>query len=396
MDLTSILIGAVSGFVVGLGATLGYLFISKRDAKSQGDRILDEARRDAENRVKEAELQIKENKLTQSAEFEKEMNQSRSELRDRELEVEKQQASMKQQADDLKKQEQFVETTQNRLKSKLENATQRERELQEILDKQRQQLHQITGLSKDDAVNRLLKLLEDEMAGEVGNRILAHEQKMKEVCDEKSREILLTSMQRFAAAHTADSTTSTIDIPNDEMKGRIIGREGRNIRAFEKETGVDVIIDDTPGVVIVSGFDPVRREVARQSLIKLIADGRIHPTRIEEIVNETQTEIDKTIRRKGAEAAQEVDLHGINERLLESLGRLYFRTSYSQNVLRHSIEVAFLSGILAEMIGMDGQLARRCGRGHRCHSIHHGLAACFDRRRGLAVDRFAHAVRNQS
>ncbi|MDA7906720.1 ribonuclease Y, partial [Mariniblastus sp.] len=183
-------------------------------------------------------------------------------------------------------------------------------------------------------------------------------------CEEKSREILMMTTQRFAASHTSDHTTSTIDIPNDDMKGRIIGREGRNIRAFEKETGIDVIIDDTPGVVIVSGFDPVRREVARLSLDKLIADGRIHPSRIEEVVKETQAEMDGLIRKKGTEAAQEVDVHGLKNPVIDLLGRLHFRTSYSQNVLRHSIEVAFIAGLLAEMMGLDGRLAKRCGLLH--------------------------------
>ena len=222
----------------------------------------------------------------------------------------------------------------------------------------------MTGLSKEEATSRLLKLLEDELESEVGGRILEHEKKMKEVCEAKSRELILMTTQRFAASHTSEHTTSTVDIPSDDMKGRIIGREGRNIRAFEKETGVDVIIDDTPGVVIVSGFDPVRREIARLSLNRLIADGRIHPSRIEEVVKETQGEIDALIRKKGLEAAQEVDVMGLKKPVIELLGRLHFRTSYSQNVLRHSVEVAFISGMLAEMMGMDGQLAKRAGLLH--------------------------------
>jgi len=183
------------------------------------------------------------------------------------------------------------------LKIKLEQVSQTEKDLQAVFEKQRKELHQMTGLSKEAATERLLKLLEDELQDEVGGRILQHEKKMQDICEEKSREILMMTTQRFAASHTSDHTTSTIDIPNDEMKGRIIGREGRNIRSFEKETGVDVIIDDTPGVVIVSGFDPVRREVARIALNKLIHDGRIHPTRIEEVVGETQKEMDEFIRR---------------------------------------------------------------------------------------------------
>jgi ribonuclease Y len=175
---------------------------------------------------------------------------------------------------------------------------------------------------------------------------------------------LLTALHRYAAAHTAETTTSTVDIPSDEMKGRIIGREGRNIRAFEKATGVDVIIDDTPGVVIVSGFDPVRREVARLSLNKLIADGRIHPSRIEELVNETTKEIEQLIQKKGEADCQEVNVPNVHPRLAYMLGRLHFRTSYSQNVLRHSIEVAFITGMLAEMVGLNGDVARRCGLLH--------------------------------
>jgi ribonuclease Y len=233
-----------------------------------------------------------------------------------------------------------------------------------LLDLQRQTLHELSGLSREEAVKRLLDGLQEELSQESGAMIMRHERRLQELCEQKSRDILLTSLQRYAAVHTAETTTSTVDIPNDEMKGRIIGREGRNIRAFEKATGVDVIIDDTPGVVIVSGFDPVRREVARQALNKLIADGRIHPSRIEELVAETTKEMEAFIQRKGEEAAQEVNVQGAQRRVLNMLGRLHFRTSYSQNVLRHSIEVAFLSGMLAEMVGLSGEIGRRCGLLH--------------------------------
>jgi ribonuclease Y len=222
----------------------------------------------------------------------------------------------------------------------------------------------VSGLNREEAEGRLLSMLETELTQEAGGIILEHEKRLAERCDAIGREMLLTALQRYAAAHTAETTTSTVDIPNDEMKGRIIGREGRNIRAFEKATGIDVIIDDTPGVVIVSGFDPVRREVARQALDKLIADGRIHPSRIEEIVADTAKEIEGFIVKKGEEAVQEVNVHGLHERLIYMLGRMHFRTSYSQNVLRHSVEVAFLTGMLAEMIGLNGDLGRRCGMLH--------------------------------
>ena len=189
--------------------------------------------------------------------------------------------------------------------------------------------------------------------------LIKHKKALSQVVESQSREMLMTAIQRFASTYTSDSTTSTVGVPTDDMKGRIIGREGRNIRAFEKATGIDVIIDDTPGVVIVSGFDPVRREIARQSLEKLIADGRIHPTRIEEIVAESTAAIDELIMQKGHEAADEVNVTGLHDRLIQLLGRLHFRTSYSQNVLRHSVEVAFIAGMVAEMLGMDGDLARR-------------------------------------
>src|SRR5262249_47768302 len=197
-----------------------------------------------------------------------------------------------------------------------------------------------------------------------GVRVLKYTALAQENCQQKYREILTTTIQRYAASHTAEVTVSTVDIPNDDMKGRIIGREGRNIRAFEKATGVDVIIDDTPGVVIVSCFDPVRREIARQSLAKLIADGRIHPARIEEVAAETQKELEGHLMRLGEEACEEADVHGLKENIVQLLGRLHFRTSYSQNVLRHSIEVAYLTGMMAEELGLDGKIARRAGLLH--------------------------------
>jgi ribonucrease Y len=352
------------------GAVLGSLgvwlvgFLTKTDAKTKAKALLDEAQRNSENTLKETELRVKETQLNAKAEFDKLRNEAREAQHEREKALDKRKNQIDQQAEDLRKQEAIVQQTQNRLKTKLEQANQRSKDLEEIYDRQQQQLHKITGLSKEEATARLLKLLEDDLANEVGSRIIKHEQHIKETCEEKAREILIMATQRFAAAHTAETTTSTVDIPNDDMKGRIIGREGRNIRSFEKETGVDLIIDDTPGVVIVSAFDPVRREIARQSLEKLIDDGRIHPSRIEEIVKHTTGEIQTFMNRKGNEAALEVDVHGLHPRIVELLGRLHFRTSYSQNVLRHSVEVSFLSGMIAEMIGLDGDLARRCGLLH--------------------------------
>ena len=210
----------------------------------------------------------------------------------------------------------------------------------------------------------LLARLERELAEVIAGRLQRHEEQLRVTCEERARKVLATAIHRYAAEHTADTTVSTVDIPSDDMKGRIIGREGRNIRTFEKCTGVDVIVDDTPGVVIVSAFDNVRRETARLALTKLIQDGRIHPSRIEEVVTETQAEMEKHILEVGRQAVLDANIGPLHEKLVQLLGRLKFRTSYSQNVLQHSLEVAHLTGMMAEELGLDGRLARRCGLLH--------------------------------
>ena len=360
----AIVITAVISSVLAIVLLKMYDRLRKKDAETEAAGILNQAQIDASNRLKEADLEIKEKALAQKTETEKELNKVRDEMRQRERSLDKRAETVEQQSEHIRKQERMVENTQRRLTEKLEDTTRRNEELEKLLDMQRQTLHELSGLTREDAERRLLEMLDKEMVQETGAMILKHRKRTEATCEEEGREMLLTALQRYAAAHTAEATTSTVDIPNDEMKGRIIGREGRNIRSFEKETGVDVIIDDTPGVVIVSGFDPVRREISRIALNKLIADGRIHPTRIEEIVKETQSEIESLIQLKGEEAAHEADIPGLHPRLSYMLGRLHFRSSYSQNVLRHSIEVAYLSGMLAEMIGLDPDVARRCGLMH--------------------------------
>ncbi len=338
--------------------------LRRRDAESEAREIVRKGQLEIDNRRREADLEIKETALQQQAESEKELRRLRGELHERERLLDKRQDSLEEQAEMLRKQEKMVESTQRKLTERIQDANRRKDELAKLLDLQRQTLHELSGLSQQEATRRLLDTLDAQLQKETGAVILAHENRLAEVCEQKTRDVLLTSIQRYAAAHTAETTTSTVGIPNDEMKGRIIGREGRNIRAFEKATGVDVIIDDTPGVVIVSAFDMIRREVARLSLEKLIADGRIHPTRIEEIVAVTQREIERHVQKMGEQACVEADVHGLHERLVNLLGRLHFRTSYSQNVLRHSIEVAFIAGMLADEMSFDGRLARRCGLLH--------------------------------
>ncbi len=367
------LTGGDATLVIGIAATAAVMtfilvkfldHLRRRDAERDSQEIVARAEREVENRRKEAELELKEAALQQKAEGEKDLRKLRRELHERERMLDRRQDTLEKQGDQLQKQEKIVEGTQRKLTERIQDADKRKDELSKLVDLQRQTLHELSGLNREEATSRLLELLETQLRRESGALVMKYEKQAAETCDQKAREVLLTSLQRYAAAHTAETTTSTIDIPNDEMKGRIIGREGRNIRAFEKATGVDVIIDDTPGVVIVSGFDMIRREIARISLDKLIADGRIHPSRIEEIVTATQREMDRNIQKLGNEACQEVDVHGLHERIIHLLGRLRFRTSYSQNVLRHSVEVAYVAGMLADEMGLDGALARRCGLLH--------------------------------
>jgi len=233
-----------------------------------------------------------------------------------------------------------------------------------VLSEQRETLHRISELSPDAARQQLMTRLEAELETECAqlqNKII---ERAKDSSDQKAREIIAMAIQRCAADHTAESVVSSVELPSDDMKGRIIGREGRNIRAFERATGVDVVVDDTPGVVVVSGFDGVRREVARRSLEKLVVDGRIHPARIEEVVAGTRKEVEQIVKEAGKQVTFDVGVHGLNGKELELLGRLKYRTSYGQNVLQHSIEVAMLSGIIAGELGLDVQLAKRCGLLH--------------------------------
>jgi ribonuclease Y len=361
MTTTGWLFVTLVSALVGLAA--GWLLerLIRGAAYQQRDQILSQARADAETLRKSQDLAAKEDLLKRREALERELGEVRDELRDQERRLDRRDTLLTEQQQDMAKKERMVEITQKKLAEKLEQADARDTELQQTLRQQQDQLFRISGLTADQARDQLFTRLEQELKGETGAMILKHEQELKQNADRLAREIIGMAVQRYAAAHTSETTVSSVDIPNDEMKGRIIGREGRNIRAFEKTTGVDVIVDDTPGVVIVSAFDAVRREVARLSLVKLIQDGRIHPTRIEEIVAETQKEIEAQIRRAGREGAQEVGVHGLHEKLIELMGRLSFRTSYSQNVLRHSIEVAFLTGLLAEQLNLDGNLARRCG-----------------------------------
>ncbi len=354
----SLLVGLILGWVADR--------LRRGSAYQTRDQIIEEARREADNLRKTSELEAKEELLQRRENLEKELNKVRDELREHERSLDRREVKLDEQESAIEKKEQMLQSMQQRLTERTRAAELREAELEKLLKQEQEELYQISGLDREAAISRLLKRLEQDLRSETGSLILKEQQRYQEQSEKLAREIIGMAVQRYASAHTSETTVSTVDIPNDEMKGRIIGREGRNIRAFEKETGVDVIVDDTPGVVVVSAFDNVRREIARLSLVKLIQDGRIHPARIEEVVKETQNEMDQRILQLGREAAEEANVVGLHEKLLQLLGRLHFRVSYSQNVLRHSIEVAHLTGTMAEQFGLDAALARRCGL---CHDI---------------------------
>ncbi len=363
------LIGGLAGGVV-VGIVIMFfvqkaMSTSKLDAASQQAKAhLAEAQTKADNIIKSAQLDSQSELIKKREGFEKECNVLKDELRQSEKHLSKREDSVDRKWETLSNKERNLEKRDKKLSARERDIANKDKQLSTTLTEQRAQLLRVSNLSADEAKELLLERIEDEVSHEASNLIENIINKAKEEATNKSREITLNAIQRFAAEHTCDNTVSTVTIPNDDMKGRVIGREGRNIRAFEKSTGVDVIIDDTPGAVVVSAFDPIRREVARQSLDKLIQDGRIHPARIEEVVAETQREMDDNLYEIGKKTSLEVNINGLNNKLLPNIGRLNYRTSYGQNILRHSTEVAFLSQVMAEELGLDGNLARRCGLLH--------------------------------
>ncbi|MFM7150761.1 MAG: ribonuclease Y [Gemmataceae bacterium] len=355
---------ALMGFAV---AVIGIRWLDRsklEDARSQQQEILRVAREEAETVRKEAELKIRDDLFQQREASNREVEQLKGDLREQEKRLAKREDGLEEKSQILNKKERSLEHLKGKLSDRRQELERNQREVEAQVRLQTQKLQEISGYTPEQARSMLLERLEKDLSDQIAARLEKHEESIRQSCEEKARRILATSIHRFSAEHTADTTVSTVDIPSDDMKGRIIGREGRNIRTFEKCTGVDVIVDDTPGVVVVSAFDNVRREVARLALTKLIQDGRIHPSRIEEVVAETQQEMERNILEAGKQAVLETNIGPLHEKLLQLLGRLKFRTSYSQNVLQHSLEVAFLCGMMADELGLDGKLARRCGLLH--------------------------------
>ncbi len=359
-----IISAAVLGLVLGYGGARLQDRFRLSSAQSRVAELTTHAQKEAENIRKESELRVKDDFMQKREEFNRETEKARNELREQERRLEKREDGIEQKQQHLTKKERVLENSQRKLHERRDQVEKRGQELDELFQVQTQKLHEISGLNRDDAEKLLLERLEKVLSDEVAGRIQRHEERLRTVAEEKARAIVATAIGRYAAEHTAASTVSTVDIPSDDMKGRIIGREGRNIRTFEKCTGVDVIVDDTPGVVVVSAFDNVRRETAKLALTKLIQDGRIHPSRIEEVVKETQEEMERHISEIGKRAVMEASIGPLHDKMIHLLGRLRFRTSYSQNVLNHSLEVAHLCGMIADEMGLNGQLARRCGLLH--------------------------------
>lgn len=361
-------IGILIGLLLGAGGTIAYIQFAARNllarARAEADGIRESARKEAENKAKEIELSSRQEQLRLREAFEKEQDAARKKLDEQELRLSKREDTLDKKLDTLAVKERHLDDLEVKLSNRDKSLAVKEEQLAEVLREQRERLLSIANISPEQAKELLLKRIEDECRGECGALIQRMTEQAQEEAKDKSRQIILQAIQRYAAEQTADHTVSTITIPSDDMKGRVIGREGRNIRSFEKTTGVDVIIDDTPGVVVVSCFDPVRREVARLSLEKLVQDGRIHPARIEEVVAQTSKEMEEELVRIGKEAAQEANLPNLPRPILPMLGRLSFRTSYGQNVLKHSLEVAYLSQVMASELGLDPTIARRSGLLH--------------------------------
>jgi ribonuclease Y len=349
-----------------LGALL-WLILGKRRAtrtRNMANKILADAKKEAEALIKDAKLQAKEIIIQSKQDFEREYKERRNEL----LKMEQR---IIQKEENLEKKLSFIDQKEGNLSKRERNLQQQEKELENkyeevnrLLEEQRKRLEQIAGMTADEAKEHLILSIEEEAKERAAKMIKRIEDEAKATADKKAKEIIALAIQRYSSDYVSEKTVSLVTLPNEEMKGRIIGREGRNIRALEAATGVDLIIDDTPEAVILSGYNPIRREVARISLERLISDGRIHPARIEEVVEKVQQEMEITIRETGEQAAFDVGVHGIHPELIKMLGTLKYRTSFAQNVLQHSLEVAFLCGIMAAELGISVRQAKRAGLLH--------------------------------
>ncbi|MFC4712417.1 ribonuclease Y [Planococcus dechangensis] len=359
---------ALLGIIVGV--VVGYFVLKKANdskmagAKQSAEQIVEDAKREAEALRKEALLEAKDENHKLRTEAESEIRERRSELQKHENRLLQREENLDRKDDALNKREAGLERKDQALAEKQQHIDQMESKAETLVQQQQSEMERISSLTREEAKGIILRQVENELSTDIAVMVKESEARAKEESDKKAKNILSLAMQRFAADHVAETTVSVVNLPNDEMKGRIIGREGRNIRTLETLTGIDLIIDDTPEAVILSGFDPIRRETARLALEKLVSDGRIHPARIEEMVEKSRREVDEQIREIGEQTTFDVGVHNLHPDLIKILGRLRYRTSYGQNVLKHSVEVAFLSGLMAAELGEDVTLARRAGLLH--------------------------------
>ncbi len=364
MSILFIFISLIAGSVIGY--LVSQTLSKKKMAASQNlsARIIDEAKKEAENIKKESILQAKENVLKAKAEFEKESREKKNDLDNLEKRIRSKEENIDKRLDSLSQKENSIENREKSITNKETQLTEKHEKMKRLIEEQKEKLERIAGISSEEAKNQLIQTMESEARRDAAASVRKIEDETKRHADKLSREIIAYAVQRYASEYVSENTVSVVNLPSDEMKGRIIGREGRNIRAIEAATGIDLIVDDTPEAVVLSSFDPVRREVARLSLERLISDGRIHPGRIEDIVKKVRTEVDTIIRETGERTSFDAGVHDLHPELINLLGSLKYRTSFSQNVLQHSIEVAHLTGMMAAELKMNIKEAKRAGLLH--------------------------------
>ena len=394
-------VSVFTAIVIALGAMVVSCFIYRKFqekgqsvSRKEAELLLSEARKEADLLRKEASLQAKDVVLKAKMDFESDMSERRKEMQALEKRLANKEDSQERRSENLDKKDSDLSRREQSLSQREKNVQAKDEEVQKVLQQERDKLESIAGLTQTEAKETLMKLMEDAAKHESAKRIKQIEDEAKETAEKRAIKIIAQAVQRYAGDYATERTVSVVNLPGDDMKGRIIGREGRNIRAIEAATGVDLIIDDTPEAVIVSSFDPVRRALAKNVLERLIADGRIHPARIEEIVKKVQAEIDQTIKEAGEKAIFDLGMHGMNPELVRMIGRLKYRTSYTQNIYEHSLEVAFICGMMADELGLPNKIARRAGLlhdlgkavDHEIDGSHAVIGADFARRYGEAPE----------